>query len=610
MRRLVAMLIAIAAVAAVAAALMGAETQSPLILAVPVALGALAWARHSLRGGGVELRWTARAAVIHAPAVAIVGDDATLPDTPGPRTPATRRQVAGALARFESRQWLSSPWFGVGVGFCFLLTWTFGWVWAADYDGSWREWFILMPIMAHPMVGMAVVGAHHAVTRGRRDGAEELFSACPADETIRTLAQLRASWVPAAAIVAFVLIDTGLLSIHNPRIYGPIDGRALADVLAGVVLVLCGSALGIALARWTPWRLAPIVFVAALVPVVVELGTLGHPHWSNARQLSTWPQYPDHDLLFTLPPVWWHLLWLGALGALMVWVALVHADRSRRVVFAGVVTMLVVAGAGIAETRPLSAEAADRLAAMVAEPEQHQTCRSSSRVEVCVFEGYEDYLDRVLANVAPVAAAAPGSVDRVTFRQVFDGELGALGPEIAAALDGRSFPVDGFLPLGFLNRDEAMNAARLTMALHAVGLPTRTRFSGAPTLVVGEARGVVAVWLAARGLQADDARDLASSHVSSDASSDPPTAFELGMAWPDPCVGGPSPPVAWSAQDLIAARALLELPVDEVHALLVDNWARFTDPATGTDELLGAAGLEPLGPPDRVVATPVICDWS
>jgi hypothetical protein len=571
----------------------------------------LVWGRHSSRAGGVELRWMGRAAVATVPTVAIVSDRSRTPETAGPRTVANRRQVVTALARFESRQWLSSPWFGAGVGFCLLLVILFGWVWAADYDASWREWFIHMPIMAHPMVGMAVVGAHHAVSRGRRDGAEELFSTCPAGETIRTMAQLQASWVPAAAIVGFDVVATGLLSIRNPHIYGPIDGRALADVIAGVVLVLCGSALGTALARWTPWRLAPIVFVAALVPIIVELGTLGHPHWSNARQLSTWPQYPDHDLLFTVPPVWWHLLWLGALGALMVWAALVHADRGRPMIVAGITLAIIAAFAGVAETRPLSASAAERLGSMVAEPEQHQTCRSSSGVEVCGFRDYGDHLDRVLANVGPVAAAAPGRANSVVFRQVFDGDLDALGPEVSAALDGRSSPVDGFLPLGFLTTDEAMNVARLTFALDAVGLPVRTRPSGAPTVIAGEARGVVALWLAARGLDPGNAIDLASHHFDPDGESGEttPTALDLGMAWPDPCTGGNSPPVAWSAQDLAAARALLELPADQVDALLTENWARFTDPATTTDELLAAAGLDPVGRPDRVVAMPVVCEW-
>lgn len=611
MRRVAPMLAAIVAVALGGALMMGGLQVSPLFLVVPVAIGMVVWARHSSRAGGIELRWMGRATVATVPTVAIVSDRSSHPATVVPPAGATRRQVVAALARFESRQWLSSPWFGAGVGFCLLLVFLFGWAWAADYDGAWREWFILMPVMAHPMVGMAVVGAHQAVTRSRRDGAEEMFASCPADESIRTAGQLGASWVPIAVVAGFAVGASALLAVRNPRIYGPIDGRAVADVLAALVLTLGGSALGVALARWAPWRLAPIVAVTALVPLITSLGNIGEPHWSNARQLSSWPRYPDHELLFTDPTEWWHLLWLGALAALMLWIAFVHANRSRPMVVAGVTVTLIAAGVGIAATRPLSASAASRLASMVAEPAEHQTCRSTPHVEVCVYEGYADYIDPVLANVAPVAAAVAGSPDSVTFRQTFDGDLDVLGPEVATALGSRTIPVGGFLPLGYLNPEEAMNVARLTMALDAVGLPTGVRPSGVPTVIAGEARGVVALWLAARGLDPDDAYALASHHFDPDdhSGSPAPTALDLGMAWPDPCSGGLSPPVAWAAQDLAASRELLELPADEVHTLLTENWERFTDRATSTDELLTAAGLDPVGPPDRILSTSVVCEW-
>ena len=203
-------------------------------------------------------------------------------------------------------------------------------------------------------------------------------------------------------------------------------------------------------------------------------------------------------------------------------------------IVAGVTLAISVGFAGVAETRPLSASAAERLGSMVAEPEQHQTCRSSSGVEVCGFTDYGDYLDRVLANVSPVAAAVPGRANSVLFRQVFDGDLDALGPEVSAALDGRSTPVDGFLPLGYLNTDEAMNVARITLALDAVGLPVRTRLSGAPTVIAGEARGVVAVWLAARGLDPGNALDLASHHFDPDHQSGEVTPRRSTSAWPGP----------------------------------------------------------------------------
>jgi hypothetical protein len=262
----------------------------------------------------------------------------------------------------------------------------------------------------------------------------------------------------------------------------------------------------------------------------------------------------------------------------------------------GAIVGVGAVSAGLATTRPASSAEALRLASLVAEPELYQTCRGTERIEVCVYEGYDGYLDLVLTHVAPIAAAVPATLERITIRQVFDGNLAALGPGVEAALDGRGVPLGGFLPLGFTTRDEAINVARLVSAAHAVGLPTEARFGTTPTVIAGEARGVVMLWLAARGLDADAAEQL--TRANSD-----------GIVWPDPCYGERSPSVAWSANDLEAARALLDLPAHEVHRILTDNWQRFTDPATSTDELLVAVGLEPMGAPGRVPVTPVVCDW-
>ena len=69
----------------------------------------------------------------------------------------------------------------------------------------------------------------------------------------------------------------------------------------------------------------------------------------------------------------------------------------------------------------------------------------------------------------------------------------------------------------------------------------------------------------------------------------------------DPCN---APAVVWSAQDLAAARAVLALHEDDVTRIVGDGWSRWTDPRVGTDELLAALGLDPVGPFDDVVAHP------
>lgn len=595
--------------AVAAFALFGGLPVGPIGLLVPLAAvgGGVALLR---RGGGSisDVAWSGRRR--GQPTAEQAQPSGPIPDVSvvaATKPPATPRQVAAALARAEAREWLASGWFAVGIGFCLLLTVLLGWVWAADSEESARDWFVLFPIMAHPMVGMAVVASHHAVTRARRSGAAELFEACPADEATRTMGHLRSSWVPAAVLAGFVVVSTVVHTVRAGGLHGTIDGRAGADALAAVVLGVCGAWLGVALGRWAPWRLVPVVVVAALLPVIVGLGSLGDPHWSNARQLSTWPRYPDHNLLFTDPPVWRHLVWLMGLGALMGVVALAHARRDRRVAIAGLAVVMVIAGAGLAQTRPISGEQAARLASLVAEPERHQQCRTVGRAEACSYGGYERVRDAAVDNVVPVLAAAPADVAAMTFRQVFDGDLETLGPEVGRALEGRGVGGGDDFPLGYSSEENAMIIVRLRAALKAVGLPSSSPSDSVPLVVAGEARGVVALWLAARGLEPDVAVRLASHHFDFNFEPDArPDAFELGMAWPDACNTG-APPVTWSPQDLSAARSLLALPETRVHDLLIEGWDRFTSSATTTDQLLAAAGLDPAGPYARIVARPVPC---
>lgn len=56
--------------------------------------------------------------------------------------------------------------------------------------------------------------------------------------------------------------------------------------------------------------------------------------------------------------------------------------------------------------------------------------------------------------------------------------------------------------------------------------------------------------------------------------------------------------MVWSAQDLAAARALMAMPDADVTRVLAGDWARWTHPTTGTDELMEALGLRGVGPFD------------
>ena len=588
----------------------GVRGGSGLVLVlVPVAALLVVRSQGTRVGTVPELDWgRASAAATAAPAAGLPPGVAV---TAAPRPPSSPRRLAVALARVESDRFTADLWFGAGIGFCVLMLVLFGWVWAPDdVNQPWRLVFANLTVMAHPMAGMAVVAAHRAVTRARRDGADELFDACPLDQATRTAGHLLTAWVPVSTLAVFCAAFVGLTAARAGAVYGPIDGAAAGDVAAALALGAGGVALGVALGRWAPWRLVPMVAVALLLFPILGLGNVGEPHWSNARQLSTWPRYPTHDLLFTIRPVWWHLAWLVALVALVSVLAFARHGGRRTVAVFGVVA-LVAAGAGIAQTRPVSRAGAARLASLVAEPERHQSCLDAGRVSVCAYRGYGAYARVMIAEVAPVMAATPEAVGPVVHRQVFDGTLANLGPEVARALGGRGVGARDALPLGFRLGVSARTAARMTTAFAAMGLPVRPRAGDLPTVVAGQARGVVALWLAARGLSLGEAGTLASPPAPDPHSSEtgePPSAQDRGMAWPDSCDLGASP-VAWAPEDLTAARAVLALPEAAVRRVLHARWAYLSDASTTTDDLLAALGLAPIGPVTPVTAEPMPCTY-
>ena len=576
------------------------------ILAVPVA-GLLAVVLERAWNSAVpEVGWRAR-----RPTVPLTPKEweIRLAAEPGVLVRSSPARLAAALARAESGRLTVDLWFGAGIGFCLLVVVLLGWTWAPD-DASrpWSRVLVEMPVLAHPLVGMVVIAAHRAVTRARRDGTAELFETCPLAERTRTVGHLLTAWVPVATLAVFCVAYLVVVRVRAGSVYGPVEASALGDVAAALLLGAGGVVLGVALARWAPWPLVPIVAVALLVQPIVALGNIGEPHWSNARQLSSWPRYPDHDLLFTIRPVWWHLAWLLALTAVVAVAAMARHD-GRRAAGPLVAAMVVAAVTGVAVTRPVSDAGAARLASLVAEPERHQECVEAGRVRVCSYQGYEEYSRTMAAEAAPVVAAAPPAVGPVVIRQMFDGDLAKLGPEVARALGGRGIGGGPAALATFEIVPGTRHALRIAAGLAAVGLPARPPGDDVPVAVTGQARGVLALWLAARGLPPDEAQRLATP---GDGESNDPALVQgsrqtRGMAW-DPCVAG-APPVAWAPEDLEAARAIIALPEAAVASTIRTGWSRFTDPATTTDDLLGALGLPPVGPVPLVVLGPAECTY-
>jgi hypothetical protein len=218
-------------------------------------------------------------------------------------------------------------------------------------------------------------------------------------------------------------------------------------------------------------------------------------------------------------------------------------------------------------------------------------------VLVCVYTPYADYGEQLAAEIAPVAAALPASWgdQRVVLRQRFDGDPSALPGAVRRHLPDRHHErTTDDLFAGFSGHPEAHRAGRLRLASHVVGLPTDPVFPGVS--VAGQARGVVALWLSVRGMAPTQAERALTPELGSPESV---SSAMRGSVWPALCHGEENT-VVWSRQDLAGAQALLAVPDADVTRVLETDWTLWVDPATPTDDLLRAFGLDPVGPPDDV----------
>ena len=497
----------------------------------------------------------------------------------------------------EARHLARDPWLaGAGVGLCLLALVLLTIVWRDDNGTAWGEQVALLPWLAHPLTGMALVAAHRATTRTRRDGVEELYASCPLRPEQRTVALLGTAWVPVVFLAVYLGLHLAAIALLTPTVHGSVPVGALGLVPGSLLLGAGGVVLGVALGRWAPQALVPLVAVVAVGFVSLRLVTAGDPGWNPLAPLSTFGLQVDSPVLLGAVPTWAWCAWLVGLGAVVAVIGVARHRHDRTVVTAAALAAAVALLSGLLATRPLGSGEAAALADELARPDRHQGCVAApAGSRVCTFEGYGELRSRLLAAVTPVLAALPTGAPPITVRQEAGVTTDELPPAVADRLPaGLPGPTAGEVPVASSAGRSAMAEGRLLVALASTGLPIDPTEEGLPMVVAGEARGVVALWLATRGLDARDAHRLASA-----TEHDPVDAFDRGWAWPDGCAAAP---VVWSGQDLAAARALIDAPAGVVAGVVVAEWDRWIERTTTTDELLAAAHLAPVGPADPVVA--------
>ncbi len=507
--------------------------------------------------------------------------------------------AALALARVESRELVLSPAFAVGLGLCLVILGLFGIAVPEDVDQSWQLFINLLPMAAHPLVGLLIVAAHQAVTRARRHGCDELFESCPADTGTRLLGHLGTAGVAAAVALAFVVVFIALVTLGNDTLYGPTTADLLPTLALCAVLAAGGIALGTATGHWVRWGIAP--FVAVVAVGVLGGQFAGGARWATKRTLATFELSDDVDFLFIEPRPLGRLVWIAALSVAVACLALL---RLRRWALPALAAAAVVAIAtALVVTRPMSTAQAALAADRIADPLAHSHCEQAGPdVKVCVYERYRDHAARVADELRPVATAVPdGVLEDVLALQLYSSPVELLPIEVERALAGREpGRPDGAIVVRLHSLKTNFEAARLRLAAKAVGAPTE-QVDGLALPVAGEARGVVLLWLATRGMSTDDVDDLLRMDVDSH---DP--NFTPGMIWPGTCEGDPGA-VIWAPQDVRAAQAITDLPDERVRSVIHDGWDRFTDPDTPTDDLLAALGLPSGGPVAHLAPAAYVC---
>jgi hypothetical protein len=527
----------------------------------------------------------------------------------------TQRAAAVQLGRIEARHLLRNETFIVGVFMSIAIVVVFGVIWASDNLGSqnsWRFWMAILPAFTLPFAGLTLVAVNLAALRSRRDGAEELLGSLPATDTARVVGHLGSMWTALAVQAVFVAATIINGKFVNHR-FGVIDAASIGDVAVSFVLVVCASSLAVALARWLPH---PIVALGALVAIGIggsAIGGIGTEHWSLTRQLSIWPRYPDHDWAFAVRPTWWHAIYLLALGALVAVAAVARTRRDRPVAILAALIAVIAAVAGFVQTRPMSDGDADRIAATIADPIAHSTCSTHDGLVLCAYRDYADITD-VWADelTAPFAAVSPQRRSdgfTVVWREL---HLDRLDPAVRRRIDAdaltATWEADPATWNGVtIDGTESVPVNRLALGLWSAGLPLIATPEGTPCAVGGQARGVVALWVAAQGKTVGWARRLVTGSWS--GVRNPDNGYPVPASWIDGYVwvGDRTPPVLWSATDIAAAEALVGLEAATVRDTLWSDWPHWIDATTTTDELMTALGLAPVGTPDGTPEGTLAC---
>jgi len=264
------------------------------------------------------------------------------------------RQTLRALAVAESKRYARHPLFLIGAAATIFFT-----VQQPVVHGHFRADVLDMPLMPAFFLGvLGFVVAHRLTTSLRR--TDEVVATIPVEQRQRTAALCLACLVPAAVGLIW-MIGMLLLAAGWPPVGATPDApvawfgdESTVDILAvlmatGPVAALGGPLLGVAVARWAPFRGSALAGMVALIMLVLVTGNS-----TVAGAFSPWNLFPDDKYvhgqpvssrLFPQVTPAWYLLYVICLCGLCVVAALLRdkADHKRLQVV-GAVLLAIAAG--------------------------------------------------------------------------------------------------------------------------------------------------------------------------------------------------------------------------------------------------------------------------
>jgi hypothetical protein len=537
-----------------------------------------------------------------------------------------------ALARKEGRRLVRHPIFVVGV----LLSV------AAFEFATWLEAPVLHrddvltggSLLA--LAGATFLAANLGALRTRRLGTEELLGSTPTDPAARTLGHLLSVTWAAAAAMLVALVEIGTLLPFDP-----VGVPSVLELLMGPLIVALFGVLGVLAARWLPSVAVAPVALVALGGIQLYLLTQlpgGNYHQSRTRWLAPWVPLsagglggePPPELV--IRPTGWHLMYLLGLAVTFGAIALArHELRGRRVAALAAGLALVVL-AGALQTRPPDPARQENLLQLALRPESFQTCETRGRVRYCAYPAYAPWIDRWERPIAAVLRRVPREARPVVVvRQSLSNPYASDLPENAGQEleDRRSTAAEmgtAILAPGTRwgrNREEGEHelGVSLVVAAWSVGIPRTwadielTRQDIRKLLkqvdpseragvrkqllaegpgnctVQGQARGVIALWLAAQATP--DAGTSLRRVVAMEGMDF--VEFEGGVYWAGPQLWAMSDfaysvssgvVTPWPRDAAHYAVQLLDRSPAEVAATLASSWEALVDYRTPTEEVV------------------------